>query len=661
MSRPVNAAAFARLDLHLSCLAHHLILVSRRRAHPSLFQPQSRRHAVTEASPVQQPKRVRVFSKQESLTSSQAETQPVLEALRSVHRLLKGDVGGPSVWEERLSLAQLDVQSNRPIRIGVFGEPTACPRELVDALVIDPLRDNEAVRGMLQERMGQRGHVYRFRHADTPVVSGFSFELPSTWLEEINADIVEVNSTEEDDILSNLLRTDLLLLVVDPILLLKTPTLERIMRSMSGRKVIHIAVNGHLPPGSTHADIETQLGTQCRQFAPKGLVPAVSFVNSTAAWSAQALLMGALESQQKSSSTRSHAFEHFQTAFLASRLGHLQTSVANSISQHKPSVKRTAMGTAQLALDYIDEVVARDRRTVSQATRAIDRLVAVTESIVGRANDLARYESMSAGATAADPYRGARSRVLQDLGSKLSFFNLIALGRADDVRPILDRAIEADADSDVMLMLTFNGGRLVGLQAEAASETEATLASLARLRVAEAPNHSILSSVLKNKVEAFATTTPSLAAADFVAPLQARRQQIASVIMPQLRTAAFRVSVLSYTGAFAGSCISWAVAVPPVELIQPGTALGLGLLSIVSFMSLGQRLWQRAQRSFWTDWNRTALSASEDLSEHAQDIINSAIVALPRFAAQQLRDMTVERQARLDDLTSQTTRLRERI
>lgn len=261
----------------------------------------------------------------------------------------------------------------------------------------------------------------------------------------------EPQGIEEDVILSNLLRADLLLLVVDPIRLLNTPHLECIGRSLVRRKSTHIAVNGHLPSSCTHAEIEARLRDQCRQFAPGSSVPAISFVNSSTAWSAQTLLMGALQSQQESSASRTLAFEKFQTEFLASRLGQLQSSVAETISRQQPSSRQTAVVTTQLALDYIHETVTRDRHTIREATKAVERLGDATDGIVSRANSLIRDENSSAHAMSPDPFAGARSRVLHDLRSRLSFFNLIALGRADDVRPILDRAVESDADSDVML------------------------------------------------------------------------------------------------------------------------------------------------------------------------------------------------------------------
>ena len=81
--------------------------------------PSQRRYAVTAASPtVKQSVAAGEISSQGFSTSPYGEDREVLEGLRSVQRLLNRIVGGPSVWDERLSHAQLDLQAGRSIRIG---------------------------------------------------------------------------------------------------------------------------------------------------------------------------------------------------------------------------------------------------------------------------------------------------------------------------------------------------------------------------------------------------------------------------------------------------------------------------------------------------------------------------------------------------------------
>lgn len=59
--------------------------------------------------------------------------------------------------------------------------------------------------------------------------------------------------------------------------------------------------------------------------------------------------------------------------------------------------------------------------------------------------------------------------------------------------------------------------------------------------------------------------------------------------------------------------MSWVAYVPPVDVLSAGTASGLGLLSIVGSLALGQKLWGGAQKKFWRDWNRVTGMLKGDL------------------------------------------------
>ena len=70
--------------------------------------------------------------------------------------------------------------------------------------------------------------------------------------------------------------------------------------------------------------------------------------------------------------------------------------------------------------------------------------------------------------------------------------------------------------------------------------------------------------------------------------------------------------------AILGISSSWAAYVPPIAALSPATAIGLGLLSIVGSVAVGQRLWLRAQGRFWKDWMRLTLMLKDDLQVSTQ-------------------------------------------
>ena len=65
--------------------------------------------------------------------------------------------------------------------------------------------------------------------------------------------------------------------------------------------------------------------------------------------------------------------------------------------------------------------------------------------------------------------------------------------------------------------------------------------------------------------------------------------------------------------AFVGVFASWAAFVQPVAPYSLPTAIGFGLLSVVGSVALGQRLWLRAQKRFWSDWTRLTHLLKGDL------------------------------------------------
>lgn len=62
-----------------------------------------------------------------------------------------------------------------------------------------------------------------------------------------------------------------------------------------------------------------------------------------------------------------------------------------------------------------------------------------------------------------------------------------------------------------------------------------------------------------------------------------------------------------------GIFASWWIYVPPVASASFATAVGLGLLSVLASIVLGQRRWDKAQQIFWKEWSRSTDMMRGDL------------------------------------------------
>lgn len=144
-------------------------------------------------------------------------------------------------------------------------------------------------------------------------------------------------------------------------------------------------------------------------------------------------------------------------------------------------------------------------------------------------------------------------------------------------------------------------------------------------------------------------------------PLQQRRQQLVSVSINHLQKSASRALLTTYGFAASGIFASWWAYVPPVAAISSTTAIGLGLLSIVSSAALGQNRWGRAQHSFWQEWNRITGMLREDLQQVFVSALETRVVAKTDAAADGLDRLVSKREERLEELEATAKQIRDRL
>lgn len=216
------------------------------------------------------------------------------------------------------------------------------------------------------------------------------------------------------------------------------------------------------------------------------------------------------------------------------------------------------------------------------------------------------------------------------------------------------------------------------LQDSLNSEVDETVRALSAVSISSEA-HPLASPVLRNHLSTLSLAVPDLQPTTLLEPLYRRRRQMIEVCANNLqldaRTAMLQTLGVGFVGAFA----SWWLCVPPLAAFNPATAVGLGSLSIVGALVLGQRQWSKAQSNFWREWKRSTCLLKGDLQVgrvplHLEcstnltnfqaayaSVITSRVVAKVHAAADGLERLVRIRRDSLVSLEADVTRLQGRL
>lgn len=144
--------------------------------------------------------------------------------------------------------------------------------------------------------------------------------------------------------------------------------------------------------------------------------------------------------------------------------------------------------------------------------------------------------------------------------------------------------------------------------------------------------HPLASPILRNHLSTLSLAIPKFNSDTLLECLRRRRSQLeasAHRVQTEARKGIFSTAGLAITGLAA----SWWIYVPPVAALPAVTATGLGALGVVLAIYLGQRRWDRAQKTFWREWDRSTEMLRADLQasrrlEH-NDSIDLTFLARP--------------------------------
>jgi hypothetical protein len=267
-----------------------------------------------------------------------------------------------------------------------------------------------------------RPHTDRSFHADLKRDVNH-LGLPSGWLQQSGADLYEITGSNP---LPHLIRSDLIVLVLDPYRLLDVPHIRDLPLAMLARSTF--VVNGHLPPNQTKQSISARLkGALDSTFNGE-----IIFTNAASAIEAYNIL------QSGGASPSPVTVEAFQLKFLSSGIGHAQATLTETAKRGT-----TSELLLQLAIDDIRSTVDKDTKKAESMLRTVSELRRAAQKAATRARHLSvanmridggRIEG-SIGTSKDESAAGIR-KLFQ---TQLNWLSLLLRLRVDDVAAQLDR------------------------------------------------------------------------------------------------------------------------------------------------------------------------------------------------------------------------------
>lgn len=505
-------------------------------------------------------------------------------------------------------------------------------------------------------------HITYGPHSRTPG----RLSTQASWLSSSKSDIVEIGPGKHAA--SLVLGSDSVMAILDPIRLLDAP----IYRDNDGEVLklvvagpVHYVVNGLIPPHMTEEQVQARLEEQIAKVRPKSSQEPydITFVNADAALNAHEALAVALDdSPHPEIPGRQTPFNIFQEGMMLSNINTLQKELNASVPAD-PQLK-TAARIASEALQYTGGVLASDRHVLHHAQDTVAELRREAQQGVSRAKRLSvvarGIESGVVEGSVDQSVASTKQGLKQLFDGRLSWLGLLLRLRVDDVGAEVGSYVSRHFGRDIEQQLTYEAGQLAQLQSNLGDAADKTARELTKAG-GEAAGHPFSSPLLINHLSSLSLAIPRVLPNTLLQPVMSRRSQMLGTMVPKLQISAQRTLLSSYALSLFGCSASWCAAVQPLELITTYTAVGTGLLSIVSGLALGQRFWARAQKKWWKDWDRVTNMLKDDLADNYDRTVDNLVVAKPDVAADGLGELITKRKERLDELAHQAHSLQERV
>ncbi|GAA5987905.1 hypothetical protein JCM10908_007266 [Rhodotorula pacifica] len=565
--------------------------------------------------------------------------------LDELHALLQSYLLLEQAWPERIRLAKDNLlNSGRPASIAVVGERDTGVTQLVTTLLDDPLASDDRVALTLESRRldSDAPEAILIRYGPEGKVEAGQVTVPSTWLDDIKAELVEIAHgavAPLESSFSSLHLADLVILVLSDSTLLSSKAAQTTLYNLASKPNVLVALNcpDASPAASSSAfrSLEHQLETLLPP-TEDGTSPRAVVISTEQA-------AAALEALEPTEPAHQPSYETFQKGYLASQIPQLHQLLSAAItatgprsmpagsSEPSPLQQQTAayvLATALHRAAFAGATVADALKSASASLSALSQQT--DEACLALLRDLGVSESKNGLVPVPEDELRSGMAALEDLLlHRLAWYKLPY--RVDDLHAEIALVVEKTYLPRFEDSLVFASGRAAATFEElsaktdkvlsspmfAASPTASALAPAARLASLHSPtmlNH--IAQASRDAAQSLASAPTALSSA-----VTRRRSQITAPGGPtdalQRRAQKAVVSSAVWSLFSAGG----AIASELTHYAELGTNVGVGLLGVTLGAWGLQRGWEKAKKRFRKDVHeRITGGLEEDLGVRVQRI-----------------------------------------
>ncbi|THH07985.1 hypothetical protein EW145_g3013 [Phellinidium pouzarii] len=498
------------------------------------------------------------------------------------------------------------------VRISVYGpdEPSTA-RNLVTALLDDPLSSDENLRNFIQDRYNDSGsriteEVQRFE--SSPSTEGTqAVSIPSPFLTRFKSPIVleELSTSspgEPSAATAHLLTTDIPIVVRTPFIPPSPSYSPKLFqRNLNTLLVIDYPFDSNSP---------SALLVTSRLAAAYGVTASnILFFDSARA------LRGLATLRKDGGSAR--AVQQYQEDILGAQLPALHRALEDAVARGKGQLHKDAMRALTGSIVATGLSMLRTR-ALEEKEKALAEILGGNVGVKeGEKGEVVRAVEM----------------VAEDVKPTLDGLRWWRLPFAvDDVSTRVDRAVERAYTNEFEGALVFHTGRLSKLQLQLVSQTASFLTSLPP---------SFHSPILHNAL-AQLTSAPSftIGPSALLGPLQTRTAQLAHATRT-LHLSAQRLLLTTFFFTSLSSIGSYSLWL--ANVLDAPTAAGGAALVVLAGVRWAVGRWERARRAWWADFDRVGAGLERDLRTKLDGVLEKQVCAMSQKACHGLESIVERR------------------
>ncbi|GAA5823523.1 hypothetical protein JCM3770_000326, partial [Rhodotorula araucariae] len=394
----------------------------------------TRRRLLARSQPRTAPSRATRHSRPLATSTSPSSRGPApapapAELLADLRRLLDRYPLVDPAWTARLDRAADDLARQRPARVAVVGGTHA--QHLVTALLDDPLASNQDCAVALEARRlaPDSPQALVLKHGTEVRASPGELHLPSNWLRDIDAEVVEVVHRDVvplESSFSAIHLADLVVLVLSDSTILSSKPAQALLYNLATKPNLILALDTPDASPSASASSLRALEHQLASVLPT----AHSTPRTLAVSTSQAL--SALEALSPSEPDQKPAYDAFQKGYLASRIPHLHQLLTLALTSTHAGLPAPTPLQLQTAAYVLSAALARAAFAGAQVADSLDEADAALAALDEHASEAKRALLAALGVEAAtgllripaDEQRAAGAALDELFATRLAWYKL---------------------------------------------------------------------------------------------------------------------------------------------------------------------------------------------------------------------------------------------